>query len=49
MPVTGAAPVRPQGVAAQIVRVHRGTATLSVVIRRHEALLLRLLPPAALP
>ena len=45
---TGAAPTRPQAISAQVVKVTRGTATVSVVMRPHEAMLLRLLPPGAL-
>ena len=48
VPNAGAAPTRPQAVSAQVVKTTRGAATVSVVVRPHEAILLRLLPPPAL-
>lgn len=48
VPSAGAAPTRPQPTGAQVVPIERGAATVSVVVRPHEAVLLRLLPPAAL-
>jgi hypothetical protein len=44
VPVTGAAPTRPQAIAAQVLPVQRGRATVSVPVRPHEAILLRLMP-----
>jgi hypothetical protein len=49
VPATGAAPTRPRAIAAQAVPVHRGTAAVSVLVRPHEAVLLRLLPARELP
>jgi hypothetical protein len=48
VPSIGAAPTRPQAVVGFVIPLHRGAATVSLVVRPHEAILLRLLPPAAL-
>lgn len=48
VPATGAAPAGPEAIAGELVAVHRGAATVSVLVRPHEAVLLRLLPPGAL-
>ena len=47
MPAAGAAPTHPQAIAAEIVPVHRGAATVSVLVRPHEAVLLRLRPASS--
>jgi hypothetical protein len=49
VPATGAAPTRPEAIAAQVLPIHRGAATVSVLARPHEAILLRLMPARDVP
>jgi hypothetical protein len=49
VPATGAAPTRPEAIAAQVLPVRRGAAAVSVLVRPHEAILLRLMPARAVP